>query len=55
MGCKEGQFYVVKMILNNQFKGFGIYLNTPHVNGKTPFDFRTFQKLSPIIFYFCPN
>ena len=38
MTCKEGQFDVVKLILNDQFKTFGINLNAQHVNGMTPFD-----------------
>ena len=38
MACKEGQFDVVELMLNNQFKAFSINLNTRHVNGMTPFD-----------------
>ena len=38
MACKEGQFDVVKLMLNDQFKTFGINLNAQHVNGMTPFD-----------------
>ena len=39
MACKEGQFDVVKLMLNDQFKTFGIKLNAQHVNGMTPFVF----------------
>ena len=38
MACKEGQFHVVELILNNHFKNFGINLNAQHVKGMTPFD-----------------
>ena len=38
MACKEGQFEVVELMANNQFKGFSINLNTQHVIGMTPFD-----------------
>ena len=38
MACKEGQFDVVELMVNNQFKAFSINLNTQHVNGMTPFD-----------------
>ena len=37
MACKEGQFDVVKLMLNDQFKTFSINLNAQHVNGMTPF------------------
>ena len=37
MACNEGQFDVVKLIVNDQFKFFGINLNAQHVNGMTPF------------------
>ena len=36
--AKEGQFDVVKLMVNDQFKTFGINLNAQHVNGMTPFD-----------------
>ena len=36
MACKEGQFDVVKLMVNHQFKTFSINLNTQHVNGMTP-------------------
>ena len=35
MACKEGQFDVVELIVNNQFS---INLNAQNVNGMTPFD-----------------
>ena len=38
MACKKGQFDVVKLMVNNQFKAFSINLNTQQVNGMTPFD-----------------
>ena len=37
MACKEGQFDVVKLMLNNQFNAFSINLNAQHVNGMTHF------------------
>ena len=38
MACKEGQFDVVELMVNDQFKTFSIDLNAQHVNGMTPFD-----------------
>ena len=38
MACKEGQFYVVELMVNDQFKTFSISLNAKHVNGMTPYD-----------------
>ena len=38
MACKEGQFDVVELMVNDQFKTFSINLNTQHVTGMTPFD-----------------
>ena len=38
MACKEGQFEVVELMVNDQFKTFSINLNVRHVNGMTPFD-----------------
>ena len=38
MGCKEGQFDVVELMGNDQFKTFSINLNAQHANGMTPFD-----------------
>ena len=38
MACNEGQFDVVKLMISDQFKFFGINLNAQHVNGMTPFD-----------------
>ena len=37
-GYKEGQFDVVELIVNDQFKTFSINLNVQHVKGITPFD-----------------
>ena len=38
MACKEGQFDVVELMVNDPFKTFSINLNAQHVNGMTPFD-----------------
>ena len=38
MACKEGQFDVVDLMVNDQFKILSINLNAQHVNGMTPFD-----------------
>ena len=38
MFCKEGQFDVVELMVNDHSKTFSINLNTQHVNGMTPFD-----------------
>ena len=38
MACKKGQFDVVELMVNDQFKTFSINLNAQHVNGMTPFD-----------------
>ena len=38
MACKEGQFDVVELMVNDQFKTFSINLIAQHVNGMTPFD-----------------
>ena len=38
MACIEGQFDVVEVMVNDQFKTFSINLNAQHVNGMTPFD-----------------
>ena len=35
MACKEGQFDVVELMVNNQFKDFGINLNAQHMSGMT--------------------
>ena len=43
MAYKEGQFDVVELMVNNQFRAFSINLNTQHVNGMTPFEFNTFS------------
>ena len=36
MACKEGQFDVVELMANDQFKTLSINLNAQHVNGMTP-------------------
>ena len=38
MTCKDGQFYVVKLMNNHGFVSFGINLNAQYVNGMTPFE-----------------
>ena len=38
MACKEEQFDVVELMVNDQFKIFSINLNAQHVNGMTPFN-----------------
>ena len=38
MACKEGQFDVVELMVNDQIKTFSINLNAQQVNGMTPFD-----------------
>ena len=48
MACKEGQFDVVELMVNDQFKTFSINLNAQHVNGITPFDL----VLSTVIRYY---
>ena len=47
MACKEGQFDVVDLKVNDQFKTFSINLNAQHENGMTPFD----SALSTVIRY----
>ena len=37
MASKEGQFDVVKLMVNDQLKAFSINLNALNVNGMTPF------------------
>ena len=38
MACKEGQFDVVELMVNNQYKTFSMNSNDQHMNGMTPFD-----------------
>ena len=38
MANKVGQFDVVELMVNDQFKTFSVNLNAQHVNGLTPFD-----------------
>mgnify|MGYP001428387994 CR=1 FL=1 len=38
MACKEGQFDVVELVVNDPFQTFSINLNAQRVNGMTPFD-----------------
>ena len=37
MACKEGQFDVVEVMVNDPFESFRINLNAQHVNGMTPY------------------
>ena len=39
MACKEGQFDVVELMVNDKFKTFSINLNAQRVNGITPFTY----------------
>ena len=52
MAFKEGQFNVVELMVNDQFKTFSINLNAQHVNGMTSFDVtvRTYVRLLGSIF-----
>ena len=43
MACKEGQFDVVELIVNDQFSAFSINFNAQHVNGKTHFYFAIYS------------
>ena len=36
MACKEGQFNVLELMVNDEFNTFSINLNDQHVNGMTP-------------------
>ena len=47
MTCKEGQFDVVELMVNDYFKTLSINLNAEHVDGMTPFDLA----LSTVIIY----
>ena len=38
MACKEGQFDVVELMVNDEFKTFSIKLNAQHVIGMTSID-----------------
>ena len=49
MACKEGQFDVVELMVNDQFKTFGINLNAQYVNGMTPFTY--VRLLNTVVFY----
>ena len=48
MACKEGQFDVVELIVNDQFKTFSINLNAQHLNGLTPFDLEYLRLLDTL-------
>ena len=55
MSCKDGQFDVVQLIENSQFKNFSINLNAQHVNGMTLFDVCTLIRYSRVTYFehFC--
>ena len=56
MACKEGQFEVVELMVNDQFKTFINNLNAQHVNGMTPFDLavhRYVRLLDTLEYFFC--
>ena len=55
MACKEGQFDVVELMLNEQFKTFRMNLNAQHMNGMSPFDSAVHVRLLDILEYvfFC--
>ena len=38
MACKKGQFDVVELMVNEQFKTFSINLNAQHISGMTLID-----------------
>ena len=52
MACKEGQFDVVELMVNDKFKAFSINLNAQLVIGMTPFDLAlsTVIRYSRVIF-----
>ena len=52
MACKEGQFDVVKLMLNDQFKTLSINLNAQHVIGMTPFDLALSTNYSKLASFF---
>ena len=43
MVCKEGQFDVIELMVNDKLKIFSINLNAQHVNGMTTFDIDTLE------------
>jgi len=45
MACKEEQFDIVEMMVNDQFKTFSINLNAQHGNGMTPNDLAVHVRL----------
>ena len=50
MACKEGQFDVVELMVNDQFKTFSINLYVQHVNGMTPFELCTVIRYSRVLY-----
>ena len=60
MAYKEGQFDVVELMVNDQFKTFNINLNAQHVNGTTDLvvrllDILEYQGASKTMQPFHPN
>ena len=55
MACKEGQFDVVELMVNDQFMTFSINLNAQHGNGMTPFDLAVHIRLSDTLGTFVEN
>ena len=55
MACKEGQFDVVELMVNDQFKTLSINLNAQHVDGMTPFDLAlsTVIRYSRVLLFIC--
>ena len=55
MTCKEGQFDVVELLVNDQFKTLSINLNAEHVDGMTPFNLAlsTVIRYSRVLLFIC--
>ena len=51
MAFKVGQFDVVELMTNDQFKTFSINLNAQHVNGMTHFDLALHVRLLDTLKY----
>ena len=52
MAFSKGQFGVVELVVNNQFKTFSINLNAQHVIGMTPFDLALSTNYSKLASFF---
>ena len=55
MTCKEGQFDVVELLVNDYFKTLSINLNAEHVDGMTPFNLAlsTVIRYSRVLLFIC--